>query len=39
MMERIDSLQHHKLVDAIKKCNELSLMLYSQNQEYTFDMT
>ena len=39
MMERMDSLQHHKLVDAIKKCNELSLMLYSQNQEYTFDMT
>ena len=38
-MSRMDSLQHQKLVYAIKKCNELSLMLYSQNQEYTFDMT
>ena len=27
------------MVDLMKKCNELSLMLYSQNQDYTFDVT
>lgn len=31
--------QHNEMVDMIKKCNELSLILYSQNQDYTFDMT
>ena len=34
-----DRSQHTSLVSTIKKCNELSLMLYSQNQDCTFDMT
>ena len=32
-------VQHQKMVDIVKKCNDLSLMLYSQNQEYTFDIS
>ena len=32
-------LQHNRMVDMIKKCNELALMLYSQNQDCTLDMT
>ena len=31
--------QHGQMVRMIKKCNELSLILYSQNQDYTFDLT
>ena len=31
--------QHLQMVDILKKCNELGLMLYSQNQDYTFDLT
>ena len=31
--------QHGTMVSTLKKCNELALMLYSQNQDYTFDMT
>ena len=31
--------QHQRLVDMTRKCNELALILYSQNQDYTFDMT
>ena len=38
-MQAIDEAQHQQMVDMIKKCNELSLMLYSQNEDYTFDMT
>ncbi len=30
--------QHDRMVDMIKKCNELALMLYSQNQDCTLDM-
>ena len=30
---------HDRLVGLIKKTNELSLMLYSQKQDYTFDLT
>ena len=30
--------QHDRMVNMIKKCNELSLMLYSQNQDCTLDM-
>ena len=30
--------QHQKMVDIMKQCNELSLLLYSQKQEYTFDL-
>ena len=32
-------LQHDQMVSIVKKCNELALMLYSQKQEYTFDLT
>lgn len=38
-MQALDESQHQQMVDMIKKCNELSLMLYSQNEDYTFDMT
>ena len=31
--------QHSQLVELIEKCNELSLMLYSQKQDFTFDLT
>ena len=31
--------QHRKMVEMLKKCNELSLILYSQNRDFTFDMT
>ena len=31
--------QHGSMVDMVKKSNELSLILYSQNQDYTFDVT
>lgn len=31
--------QHRQMIDMIKECNELSLILYSQNQDFTFDMT
>ena len=31
--------QHMRMVEMTKKCNELALILYSQNQDYTFDMT
>ena len=33
------NLQHKRMVDIIKQCNELSLLLYSQKQEYTFDLS
>ena len=38
-MQRTDRAQHRKMIEMIKKCNELSLMLYSQSQDFTFDMT
>lgn len=31
--------QRREMVNIMKKCNELSLMLYSQKQDYTFDIT
>ena len=34
-----NALQHQRMVDIVKKCNDLSLMLYSQKQEYTFDIS
>ena len=30
--------QHLKMVDIMKQCNELSLLLYAQKQEFTFDL-
>ena len=32
-------VQHQKMVGIVKKCNDLSLMLYSQKQDYTFDIS
>ena len=34
-----NEVQHRQMVDIVKKCNDLSLMLYSQKQEYTFDIS
>ena len=31
--------QHQQLVDMTRRCNELALVLYSQNQDFTFDLT
>ncbi|MBR5661362.1 MAG: mechanosensitive ion channel [Bacteroidales bacterium] len=31
--------QHEQLIELVKSCNELSLMLYSQKQDFTFDLT
>ena len=31
--------QHKKMVEIAKKCNDQSLMLYSQKQDYTFDIS
>ena len=38
-MEGKYEVQHRKMVDIVKKCNDLSLMLYSQKQDYTFDIS
>ena len=38
LVKRNDA-QHHTMVNMMKKCNELALMLYSQKQDFTFDMT
>ena len=42
MQERMSSnFQHHhgRMLALIKKCNELSVMLYLQKKEYTFDLS
>ena len=42
MQQRIgqsNEAQRKRLMEMTRKCNELSLILYSQNQDYTFDMT
>ena len=31
--------QHEQLIEMTKRCNELALILYSQNPDYTFDLT
>ena len=38
-MESQYALQHRKMVEIVKKCNDMSLMLYSQKQDYTFDIS
>ena len=38
-MEGKYEVQHQKMVNIVKKCNDLSLMLYSQKQDYTFDIS
>ncbi|MBQ0025227.1 MAG: mechanosensitive ion channel [Bacteroidales bacterium] len=34
-----NSNQHRQITSMLKKCNELSLILYSQNPDFTFDVT
>ncbi len=36
---RNEAQQHRELIRLIENCNELSIMLYSQQQDYTFDLT
>ena len=31
--------QHQKMVDIMKQCNEVTLVLYSQKQDFTFDIS
>jgi len=38
-MENLYEVRHREMVDIVKKCNDLSLMLYSQKQDYTFDIS
>ena len=38
-MKGREERQHSRLVKMMQQSNELSLMLYSQKQDYTFDMT
>ena len=37
--EKLYRNQRMEMISIIKKCNELSLMLYSQKQDFTFDIT
>lgn len=37
--EKQDEKQHEDLIQLVNSCNELSLMLYSQKQDFTFDLT
>ena len=37
-MESKYEVQHQRMLDIVKMCNDMSLMLYSQKQEYTFDI-
>ncbi len=39
MMQKRNDGQHKQMVEMAKTCNELSLILYSQRQDYTFDLT
>ncbi len=38
-MESKYAVQRKRMVGIVKKCNDLSLMLYSQKQDYTFDVS
>ena len=38
-MEGKYALQHQKMVEIVKLFNDISLMLYSQKQDYTFDIS
>ena len=37
-LQKREAAQHERIIETLKKCNELSLMLYSQSQDYTFDI-
>lgn len=36
---RMNEMQHQKLISVMQKSEEIALMLYSQKQDYTFDLT
>ena len=38
-LERNNEIQHEQLIEMTRRCNELALILYSQKQDYTFDLT
>ena len=38
-MQRSNLNRHSSMVDMVQRSNELALMLYSQNQDFTFDVT
>ena len=38
-MQRSNLSRHSSMVDMVQRSNELALMLYSQNQDFTFDVT
>lgn len=38
-VNKTETLQHSQLMRVLDKCDELSLMLYSQKQDFTFDLT
>lgn len=38
-MEGMASAQHEKLVDYMQRSEQIALMLYSQNQDFTFDVS
>jgi potassium efflux system protein len=38
-LDKREILQHGQLMQMLDRCDELSLMLYSQKQDYTFDLT
>lgn len=37
-MEQMTTAQHQKLVDYMQRSEQIALMLYSQNQDFTFDV-
>ena len=38
-MRSTNAMQHNRMVNMIQRCNEYALVLYSQNQDFTFDVT
>ena len=38
-LKKMSELQHQRMVDIMERSNKIALMLYSQQQDYTFDMT
>ena len=42
MMQRYEqqsAIQHKQLIDYMQRCDQISLMLYSQKSDHTFDTT
>ena len=38
-LKKMSELQHQRMVDIMERSSKIALMLYSQQQDYTFDMT